>query len=443
MEKLEQFFRPIATYLATQKIIRSISRGMMMVSPLLIFGGFGAILNILPIEGYQNFITTIGLKPAFSTIVNVTTNMLALYAVFTITYMYVKETKHDSFMAGVIALMSFLMVTPLSVVGEGREAITSLPIQWLGAQGVFVAMFVAISTSILYVKIMDKGLIIKMPESVPEFVIKTFNGIVPAILIGSLFAIINAIFSQTPFGDFHNAVYSVIGLPLKNVGSSIWVVLLITTLAQLCWFLGIHGVAITSVVMPIWVAAGAENLAATSTGVANSDLPNIVTMAWTIVVSGVGGAGATLGLLFAILIFGKSKRYKIFAKVATIPSFFGINEPIVFGLPIMLNPIMFIPFVILPNIFVATAYALTNIGVLPKPNGISALQGTPVFFNGFIVGGWQLVVYQIVVVIVAMFAYLPFFKILDNKALEEERQEEVPQEELLPENSIKNLASSQ
>ena len=378
MEKLEKILSPMANYLNNNKVIQAISKGIMSTMAALMVGAAGSILLNLPIDAYQSFITSCGLNNVFNTLVNVTTNMLALYTAFTIAYAYTAQTKHDPLVAGLLSLLGFFIVTPMVTTGEGYAAVTNLPLSWLGAKGIFVSMFVAIITSLIFIKLSDKGLIIKMPEGVPEFVSKSFTGIIPGLVVGAVFSTLSFLAAQTSYGDVHNVVYTLIGQPLNGIGNSVWTGCLIYTLSGLCWFLGIHGIAVVSAIMPIWMAADAANLAATSAG---QVAPNIITYQWINAVSSPGGAGATIGLVICILLFAKSKRYKTFGKVATIPSIVNINEPVVFGMPCMLNTLLFVPFVFLPVVLILIAYFLTTAGILPVVSGIGAPSGTPLILS--------------------------------------------------------------
>ena len=140
MEMLEKVLSPIAGFLSQNKVIQAISKGIMSTMGVLIVGAIGSILLNLPIDAYQIFIKECGLYNVFNTFVNVTTNMLALYAAFTIAYAYTKNTEHDPLVAGILSLLGFFIVTPMTVVGEGWSAVTNLPLDWLGAKGIFVAM---------------------------------------------------------------------------------------------------------------------------------------------------------------------------------------------------------------------------------------------------------------------------------------------------------------
>lgn len=419
MEKLQEFLIPIAQKLNDNKVIQTISRSLMSLLPALIVGSLGSMLQQIPFEGYQNFIHSTGIYGLTQTLVNVTTNMFAVYVVFAIAYNYVNKEKYNGFTAGVLALISFFIVTPMITEGEGWMAVTSLPIKWLGAQGLFTAMIVSMLVANIYLWFMKNNITIKMPESVPQFISDSFAGILPGLGIGLIFAVIAFIFQKTSFGDVHNAIYSMIGAPLQAVGGSIWAALLIYILSGLCWFFGIHGIAVVSAVIPIWMGADMANVAAISAGGAPT---NIITFNWVQTVANIGGAGCTLGLVLLSAFAAKSKQYKEIGKLSLIPSLFNINEPVVFGYPCMLNATLAIPFIFLPVFFVAASYLLTIVGILPVGNGLASPVPMPILM-GFFNGGWRMAVWNAIEIVITILAYYPFFKLLDKKAVELENNE--------------------
>lgn len=416
MDKIEKVLAPFANALNNNKIIQTISKALMSLMPALMIGAIGSLLQQIPIPAYQNFIQSTGIYAFTQVLVNVTTNMLALYAAFAISYVFVKNEGHDGFTGGILSLIAFMIVTPMETVGEGWAAVTNLPLSWLGAKGLFTAMFVALLTGYIYSFLMRKNITIKMPDSVPPFVSKSFSGIIPGAAIALIFGIISILIQMTPFGDVHQAIYGLIGAPLSSIGGSIWAALLIYVLSGFCWFFGIHGIAVMSAVMPIWMAADMANVSAISAGGAAS---NIVTYNWVNAIGNIGGAGCTLGLILLCAFAAKSKRYREMGKLAIVPSCFGINESVVFGLPCMLNATLMIPFVFLPVILIGISYVLTITGILPIGNGIAAGACIPVF-SGLLIGGWRVALWNIIEILITVLAYLPFFKILDKQAYLEE-----------------------
>lgn len=416
MNTIEKLIAPMANALNKSKIVQTISKSLMALMPALMMGAIGALVQQIPFSGFQNFLVSSGIYSITQILVNVSTNMLALYAAFAIGYVYVSNEKMDGFTGGILSLISFLIVTPMDIVGEGWMAVTNLPLTWLGARGLFTAMIVGYMAAAIYCYLVRKNFTIKLPDSVPPFISKSFSGIIPGIIMSVIFATVVYVFRLTPYGNVHQAIYSLIGAPLSSIGGSIWAALLVYVLSGFCWFFGIHGVAVVSAVMPIWMAADAANIAATSAGGVAS---NIITYHWINVVGNIGGAGCTLGLVLLCAFAAKSKQYKEIGKLALVPSCFGINEPVVFGLPCMLNATLMIPFVFLPVVLIGISYLLTISGILPVGNGLGAPAAIPVV-AGFFNGGWRLALWQLIELFITVAVYYPFFKILDKKACEEE-----------------------
>lgn len=153
--------------------------------------------------------------------------------------------------------------------------------------------------------------------------------------------IVKAIFNVTPWGSVHAVIYTFLQTPLQNLGGSIWALLLAMFVVHLLWLFGIHGMLVVlSVMMPIWISLDLQNLEAYQAG---EPLPNIVGLAFVMVYILLGGSGATLGLNLLMLFRAKSQRFKTLGKLAIPAGICGINEPILFGTPIILNPIMAIP----------------------------------------------------------------------------------------------------
>lgn len=427
MDKIEMVLGPLANGLNQNKIIQSIMKALMSLMPALMMGALGSLVQQIPIAGYQNFIQATGIYSFAQVLVNVTTNMLALYAVFAIGYVFVKNEGYDGFTGGILSLVAFMVVTPMETVGDGWMAVTSLPLSWLGARGLFSAMIVALLTGYVYSGLMRKNITIKMPEGVPPFVAKSFSGIIPGLLIAVIFGLVTFVFKASPYGNLHQAVYSLIGAPLSSIGGSVWAAMFVYVLTGLCWFFGIHGIAVVSAVLPIWMAADAANVAAISAGVEAS---NIITYNWINAVANIGGAGCTLGLIILCTLRAKSARYSEIGKIAIVPSFFGINEPVVFGLPCMLNATLAIPFIFLPVVLIGLSYLLTITGILPVGNGIAAGAAIPVF-SGLLIGGWRIALWNLVEIFITIAVYYPFFRIIDKQAVQDENASSQENQDLI------------
>ena len=167
----------------------------------------------------------------------------------------------------------------------------------------------------------------------------------------------------------------------------------------------------------LFMQAGAENQAAYASG---EPMQNILTMGFFLFMM-LGGIGNTIGLSIDMILFSKSNRYKTLGKLAILPSWCGINEPIVFGMPLILNPIMAIPFFLIPQITTLIAYFSMQAGWVSLPRIAMGATGTPLLLDGWLICGVTGILLQIVLVIVAIILYYPFFKVQDNIALKEEQ----------------------
>ncbi|WP_117161086.1 PTS sugar transporter subunit IIC [Paraliobacillus sp. X-1268] len=413
-QKLQSF----AGKISSNKYLKAVSDGLMSALPALIIGAFSTLLSGMAIEPYQNFITSTGLKPLLELPSQYTIDMIALYAVFFIAYRLATSFDKDGAPAGLIALMSFFILTPTGILDEAAV----LPFQFLGAQGLFVAIIVGIISARLYVLIVDKGITIKMPDGVPPTVAKTFVGLVPAIIIVALFTIVSFLFRSTDFGSMHELVYSFIQTPLQNLGGGFWSLVVMILVIHILWLLGIHGMLVVlPIYLTIWMPLGVENLDALAAG---EELPNIVNTGFAQLFFMLGGSGATLGLAIIMSFMAKSKRYKTLGKLSLPGSIFGINEPLIFGLPIVLNPYLAIPFVVAPLVASIIPYFMMSTGMITKLAGAHLPLGTPAFFNAIVQGGFSILILQIAMVILTGLIYYPFFRVIDKQAASEEESAE-------------------
>lgn len=221
-----------------------------------------------------------------------------------------------------------------------------------------------------------------MPDSVPENIAKSFASVIPAFFVFLVFNIIRLAFSLTSFGDAQTFMFQTLQKPLQALGSTLPATIIVLAVESVIWCFGIHGSSIVSSVMnPIWYSLSAENAAAFEAGTAMTNVVNYQFIAHFVKI---GGVAATLGLAVACLLRSRSNQYKALGKLAIIPSIFNINEPLIFGMPIVLNPVMMIPFVI-ANIAAGTVtYLSIASGLCPMINGLNLPYTTPVVISGFI-----------------------------------------------------------
>lgn len=425
---IEKYFVPMAGKLSKNKFLKAISNGFSVLLPITMIGAIFTLLANLQIAPYQSFVKAVHLKEIFGFAPKVTTDMLAVYAVFLIGKALAEQFDFDdnvSTIVGALSLFSFLVLIPLGVSGKAEKSqeivsiAGAMPTTYLGAAGLFTAMIVGLLVPFIYQIFIKHNIVLKMPEQVPPTIAKSFSALIPAFSIAFIFGLIRFLFSLTPFGDANSFVYTMMKAPLANLGASPATFILFILVGSLMWFFGLHG---GMIVMPfinvLYTAAGLENLEAYANGVAG---PNLITNASWLIFASVGGAGGTLGLCIIMAFMAKSSRYKTLGKLALPAGTCGINEPITFGLPMVLNTIMIIPLIITPITTFLISYFMMRIGIIPPLNGTTIPLGTPVVFAGLIAGGWKTAVLQIVLIAVQMIIYLPFFKVLDKQAVLEEK----------------------
>lgn len=393
--------------------LSAISQGLMLTLPILMIGSVALLLAVLPIGPWKTFITDTGIKSYFLAASTLTTSLIALYSTFCIGYEFARLKNKDGLSAGIISVFFFLMLTPLK---EG-----ALDTSWLSAQGLFAAMIAALLASKLYTLCIEKKITINMPEGVPPFVSKTFSSLLPGIIVGIVALIVAIIFGKTSFGSFAQFIYSMVAKPLEGLTGSVWSLVFIVFIQMILWFFGIHGsLVVGSFITALYLPLDTMNMEALAAGTSMNELPNILGKSFYSTFAGIGGAGGTLSLLIVMLLISKSKKNKALSKLSIVPGMFTINEPVVFGYPMILNPIMAVPFILTPLVQVAVAYLATAIGLVPRLNGVQVPFGMPIFVNGVIAGGWKIAVLQVVLVLIGMAIYFPFFKFSDSKDYQNE-----------------------
>lgn len=426
MNKLKKFmeekFIPTSTKIGNNKYLKSIAGGSMGLMAVIMVGAIFSLLSSIPFAPYTNFIESIGIKTVLDFVPKVTTDLLAVYMAFSVAYNAAKEFGHKeiAFNNGIFSLVSFMLLVPLQqVMQEGAfQPDTLINLNYLGSRGAFVALITGVIVTMIHCFIVNKNWTIKMPEGVPEQVSKAFVSLIPAFVILIVFSLIKAGFAATSYKSANNFIYSMIQTPVQNLTGSLPAFIIIVLLAQILWFFGVHGsYTVLPIFMPIWMGYIQENTAAVAAGQAiphiyNVGLNNLTT---------IGGCGGTLGLVIVMFFFAKSERYKTFSKMVLPCGIFNVNEPLVFGMPIMLNVVLLIPFILTPLIILLLAVLFINIGLMPAPVGLMIPSSTPPILSGLMQGSWRLSVFEVFAIALSAVIYLPFFKVLDNQALKEEQ----------------------
>lgn len=394
-------------------IIKTVANGMMLTLPITIVGSLLMVVQMIPnLPDIINQACTIG--------TTITSNFIALYIVLGMSYVLAREIKSDVPASMILAVASFLIVTPITNFDVGAEKpVQAIELGYLGSKGIFVGMIVSIFITWAFAKLSEKKLSPKMPDSVPPFISKTFEAIVPAAILFVLAIIVSLLFSSTSYGNVHDFIYTILQAPLQTLGGTIWSALFIMFLSELLWWFGIHGSNVTASIITVLYASQAyANMEAVAAG---ETAQNVINSFFLDAYKGPRALALAVILIFVC----RSEKFKSIGKVSIVPSVFGITEPMKFGIPQILNPVLFIPLTLAAPLCIAIAYVATLIGFLPITS-LSVPRNLPTFLTGFMAGGWQGLVVQLIQFVAVVLLYLPFMKKLD---LQETAQEQAVLEE--------------
>lgn len=424
MDKLTQFMDeklsgPMSK-LSSQRHLRAIRDGMVATLPIIIVGSFFLIVggNLpLPADwGITEFLKLHAAKIVLP--YRMSMGIMALYATFGIGFSLAESYDLDGLSGGIIGTLAFLLTfTPVNVPATLEAGVSGwvLPIANLGGGG----MFVAILTSILAVEIFKftvrSGITIKMPEQVPPSVSRSFEALFPTALILLAFGSITYWLGF----NWHTYIATLVS-PLISAADSLPSVLLQTFLNSFFWVFGIHGASIVgNIARPIWVVLLEQNQAALELGKALPTIASEPFFQWFIYI---GGSGATIGLAIAMVTVGKSAFSKSLGKTVFVPALFNINEPIMFGTPVVMNPTLMIPFITAPLVLATIAWFATSWGWVNRVSSIAPWT-LPGPIGAYMATGfdWRAAVLSVVLIIIATLMYIPFFKIYDNSLLKEEQ----------------------
>ncbi|MDR6226744.1 PTS cellobiose transporter subunit IIC [Desmospora profundinema] len=429
---LEKHVMPVAGRIAEQKHLQAVRDGIILAMPLLIIGSLFLIIGFLPFPNYSEFMAGIFGEQWLNKLlypVGATFDIMALVVSFGVAYRLAEKYKVDALSAGAISVSAFLLATPyqVSFTPEGAsEAIMvggGIPVQWVGSQGLFVAMLLAIVSTEIYRKIIQKNIVINLPEGVPPAVSRSFVALIPGFAVISLVWVVRLLLEMTPFEGFHHIVTTLLNKPLSLLGGSLLGGLVAVLLIHMLWSTGLHGAAIVGGVMgPIWLSLMDQNRQVFQND-PQAVLPNVITQQFFDLWIYIGGSGATLALVLAMILRARSQQLKNIGRLSIGPGLFNINEPVVFGMPIVMNPLLIIPFILVPLSLVVVSYVAMSTGLVAKPNGVAVPWTTPLLFSGYLATGGKIsgVVLQLINFSLALAIYYPFFKIWDKQKLKEEQ----------------------
>lgn len=406
--------------LSEQKHLRAIRDGVVSALPFIIFGSLFLIIAFPPVAA-DSAIGEWAAKHVADILIpyRLTMFIMTLYITFGIGYSLSQSYKLDPLSGGLLSVAAFLFTIGVKMI-EGVGFV--LPMSNLGGHGLFVGMIVSIFAVETLRLCKNKNITIKMPESVPASVARSFEALIPVTIVLVIMTLITVVLGI----DLHSLVDKAVA-PLIKAGDTLPGVLIPVFLITFFWAFGIHGVSVVgAVARPVWEVYLANNSAAVAAGKAIPHIAPETFFQWFI---WIGGSGATLGLVIAMLLTAKSSYSKTMARATIVPSIFNINEPVIFGMPIVLNPILIIPFVITPLIGATLAYIATSIGLV-NPTYVMVPWTLPAPIGAYLStgGDWRAIILVLVNLAISVTIYLPFFKMYDKKLLEQENTTETTED---------------
>ncbi|MCD5002912.1 PTS sugar transporter subunit IIC [Enterococcus saccharolyticus] len=420
VEKLNGILSPLAAKLGNQRHLKAISNGMMFGLPFIVIGSFFLIVAnpSINMEQYNPetanfFMKFLAAWKEFSVAnydvitapYNLTMGLIGLISAFGIAYSLANEYKLNAAMNGMIATVVYAMVcTP---VVEGK-----IDLNYLGTNGLFVAIIIGLLVVEICRWFEVKKIKIMLPESVPPMVVVFINTLIPLLVNIVIFYGINILFLATTKQIFPEAIMQVL-TPATDIAGSLGGFLLIVTLGNILWLFGING---SSIIFPIVFTLGITQTGFNAEQLANDETMTHVMNLQMFRISVMGGAGATLGLVI-LMMTSKVREYRTIGKLSIIPGICSINEPVIFGLPIVFNPILAIPFLVTPVVnllltYFAQKFGWIGLGFIIDPSF------TPFFAQAYLSSmDWRNIIFTLGLVIVSMIIYYPFFKVMEKNRL--------------------------
>ncbi|WP_421038954.1 PTS sugar transporter subunit IIC [Streptococcus hyointestinalis] len=435
MSKFEVFVQeklvPVAGRLGNNKLLIAIRDGITYSIPLILIGSLFMIIASFPIPGWEDWLGEIGVAGYLWKGVDSSFNLIALVAAFGIPYSLAKQNKADGVSAGFINVSAFLTVTPYSIpfineAGKKLGEVSGIAPSFLSSGGLFVAIVMGLINGSIYLWFMKKDIRIKMPDGVPPAVSKSFSAIIPGAVIIASWLLIYALLDKFALPNVHDIVKTVLGVPFGLLGSTLIGNLIVVLLNGLLWFCGVHGgnVLNNPIMKPIWLANLTENAAAHKAG---QELPHIFTSVFMDNFVFIGGSGATIGLVLALAWLARrqkaSKQAKVLSPITLLPALFNINEPTMFGLPVVLNILTVIPFVLAPALNLVVAYVAFATGIVPGTYADPGWTMPPIISGFLATGSWQASILQALLIVLDILLYLPFVMSVERRWQASENEE--------------------
>lgn len=446
MNTIQNKVLPIATKIGNQRFLVALRDSFMGTMPVIMTGSVAILLNAFLVDfpmqfGYEK------ITGYFQWLVDIN-NLISKGSISIVSLLFIyclgvniaKIYKTDTLSSGLVALSSFIIsisnsmtstynlsnnnnidlttlftdVEGIKVTGNSLNVTISglLPGTQINSNGYFTAIIIGFLSSIIFCKLMNKNWTIKLPDTVPPAIAKPFLSIIPALVSLYIIAILTFLLNRITGKILTDVIYEILQRPMLGLSQSFFVVILVAFLVQFFWFFGIHGGNVMAPIMEgVFGVALLANLEAYQN---NETIPYV----WTSVSYGSFVWYATLGLLIAIFWVSKNGHYREVAKLGIVPCLFNIGEPVMYGLPTVLNPILFIPKILCPVIMAGLAYLATDLGLVsPVTQNVTWVM-PPILYGFFSTGfDWRSIILSIINLILATLIYLPFVKMANNETV--------------------------
>lgn len=415
-DRLSAVLTPVSDKLMSIQVIAAISQTMQAVMPVILIGSIGCLIAYLDVGPWQKIVTAIPhLVDICGKMQLITLGFFSLYVVVVLTYIYATMLQMKENVACIpVSIAVFLMLTPCSWEG--------VPTAWMGTSGLFSALIIGALVPRLIKLMIDKKVCIRMPSTVPKFVEDSFKILVPGMILVAAAGIIDAVLEASSFGCLHNVIYTILQAPIANVGLSLPGHMLICVLAASVMWCGLHAGTVGNLLQPLLIAASADNLAAYTAG---EELPNLITQEFfNLTLPGMAGCLLIPALLMAF--YCKSSQLKSVGRLAVIPAIFGIGEPVLFGAPVMLNPLLYLPMVISIIVNNLLAYGAMATGIIGRSTGVVLPWTTPPVLYPLLSNSTPVraAVLNVVLILLDLVIWLPFVKVFDKNTCEKEAASE-------------------
>lgn len=412
---MDKTIAPVASKVADSKMLDALMGGMMCTLPMTLGVSVIAILINFPIPGFSDWVVSSGLMATGNSILTVTMNMMGIYISFFIGLRWGKVCGLSGYTGGIVSGAVFLAFMPQQSF-EDIPMASFINTSYMGSNGIFVAILLGLIVPKVTAILMSK-LEIKLTDMVPPMVADSLSPMFAAIVLFTAVWFAKWGLSFTPWGNLFDMINTLIGTPVTMVGASPLAYIIVCSLQSIFWFFGVHPNVMLNFYAPVIMACSAAN---TEAIIAGEALPY---GAWAVVALGtaIGGQANALGISISLL-FTKSERFKAIRGIALVPSLFNISEPLMFGLPVVLNPTYFIPFVLNIPVCAIVVQALYALGLGAAFNPTIQLPWVlPQPVIAFMQGGIGCLVISVAVLAVSVLMYTPFTLMADRQALREEQ----------------------